>query len=205
MQRGERSRPQEQREHTKKRRRCAVRAARRSRMRRFRHTCHAGGRFWRARGELPRQTTARGHKTDTSETTRATSRDASVAFLCRRFAAETVSQMTACDGKEGVDGSSPSEGFDKGPANRGSWFSDMTPAPCGRTLFGHGLFALTLETGTTFALFRALPVHRTAGRSGGTARGPAPGGVTPGMDRGSRSRSRTSSPARSPRMSAPWG
>ena len=47
------------------------------------------------------------------------------------------------DGKEGVSGSSPEEGLVKRPAYRGSWFSAMTPAPCRRTLFGHGLFALS--------------------------------------------------------------
>jgi Sigma-70, region 4 len=42
---------------------------------------------------LPRRTTQRGHKTDTSETTRATSRDASPASGSGRFAGETVSRV----------------------------------------------------------------------------------------------------------------
>jgi hypothetical protein len=43
----------------------------------------------------PDSATARGHKTDTSETTRATSRDASVTSGWWRFAAGTVSRVTA--------------------------------------------------------------------------------------------------------------
>jgi hypothetical protein len=52
---------------------------------------------------LPRLASAHGHKTDTSETTRATSRDASARTHSFRFGG---------NGKAGVDGSSPSEGFD---------------------------------------------------------------------------------------------
>ena len=44
---------------------------------------------------LPIETPARGHKTDTSETTRATSRDASVVAATARFAGETVSRVIA--------------------------------------------------------------------------------------------------------------
>jgi len=43
-----------------------------------------------------KQTTRRGHKTDTSETTRATSRDASPASGSARFAGRTVSRVVAC-------------------------------------------------------------------------------------------------------------
>ena len=39
--------------------------------------------------------TARGHKTDTSETTRATSRDAALSPQMARFAGETVPRMIA--------------------------------------------------------------------------------------------------------------
>jgi hypothetical protein len=44
---------------------------------------------------LPHLTAARGHKTDTSETTRATSRDTSTGSRSTRFAGETVSPVTA--------------------------------------------------------------------------------------------------------------
>ena len=54
---------------------------------------------------LSHAATERGHKTDTSETTRATSRDASAPPATARFAGESASRVI--DGKEGVDGSSP--------------------------------------------------------------------------------------------------
>ena len=59
---------------------------------------------------LSAPSTVRGHKTDTSETTRATPRDASRPPAAARFAGERVPRVIA-HGKEGVDGSSPSEGF----------------------------------------------------------------------------------------------
>jgi hypothetical protein len=44
---------------------------------------------------LPTPPTARGHKTDTSETTRATSDDASSASRPARFAGQTASRVIA--------------------------------------------------------------------------------------------------------------
>jgi hypothetical protein len=73
-------------------------------------TCHAAGRI-----VLSIWTPAGGHKTDTSETTRPTPRDASLGARSARFAGKTVSRVIA-HGNEGVDGSSPSEGFGFLPA-----------------------------------------------------------------------------------------
>jgi hypothetical protein len=47
----------------------------------------------------------------------------------------------APNGKDGVDGSSPSEGFTKRPAYRGSLLSTWALVSCWRTHFGHQLVA----------------------------------------------------------------
>jgi hypothetical protein len=66
---------------------------------------------------LPSPSTGGGHKTDTSETTRATSHDADPASRTSQFAAKIESRVIARvrDGKEGVNGSSPLEGSAKAP------------------------------------------------------------------------------------------
>jgi hypothetical protein len=75
---------------------------------------------------LSQSPTGGGHKTDTSETTRATPRDARSSREGAGLAGKTVSWVIArvrawtprnLHGKEGVDGSSPSEGFSKVPVN----------------------------------------------------------------------------------------
>ena len=85
---------------------------------------HSDAEHRASRATLPLWASARGHKTDTSETTRATPRDAPPASgsapICRR---NCVASDRACTrvtrqnlhGKEGVDGSSPSEGFAQKP------------------------------------------------------------------------------------------
>jgi hypothetical protein len=75
-------------------------------------------------GLLPTSASARGHKTDTSETTRATPRDACSRPHSARFAGKIASR----DGKEGVDGSSPSGGSRERPAYAGPWSSIMQTA-----------------------------------------------------------------------------
>ncbi len=90
----------------------------------------------------------------------------------RRNQAKTVA--TGCDrlpwdldGKEGVDGSSPSEGFRKRPAYRGSLLSVTTLASSWRTHFRHQLVACvpdvpernrTLDKDRAFA--DVLPLER---------------------------------------------
>ena len=56
---------------------------------------HSDAEHRASRATLPLWASARGHKTDTSETTRATSRDAPPASGSRRFAGETVSRVIA--------------------------------------------------------------------------------------------------------------
>jgi hypothetical protein len=58
-------------------------------------------------------------------------------------------------GKEGVDGSSPSEGFKKRPAYRGSLLSVAALASRWRTHFGHQLVARVPDNGLCRAPFRA--------------------------------------------------
>src|SRR5215211_6178483 len=54
-------------------------------------------------------------------------------------------QVEHLHGKEGVDGSSPSEGFSKRPANRRSWLSDKTSLVRRRTQNEHGVVTASAE------------------------------------------------------------
>jgi hypothetical protein len=79
--------------------------------------------------------------------------------MCRE---KTCSRMTGrarryCprNGKEGVDGSSPSEGFSETPANRAFWLSGVSTDPERRTHFGHSLASRTIRT-AQFRLFSRM-------------------------------------------------
>jgi hypothetical protein len=63
-------------------------------------------------------------------------------------------------GKEGVDGSSPSEGFEETPANRRISFTELAARIEWRTLFGHAPLKTSAETDR----FRDAPAQPPAGR-----------------------------------------
>jgi hypothetical protein len=123
------------------------------------------------KGKLPKQTTARGHKTDTSETTLATSRDASPRTQTAWFAGQSVSRVIARvrGGKEGVDGSSPSQGSQKDAAHEpvsfaGSTTDRMLDVHQTSTKAGHGSLNCALHRGPDRFAAARRGVHRTSTR-----------------------------------------